>query len=584
MKRSLLFRLVLAVAGISAAGGRACAAMPLFDGQTLRGWHGEAGIWSVDDGEIVGRSEGLDHNTFLVSDQVVEDFRLVLEVRLVGDRGNSGIQFRSEALPDGEVKGYQADIGPGWWGKLYHERGRGILSDRSAEAFVRQDDWNRYEIEAVGNRVRTWINGRLSTDVVDPPGERRGILALQVHSGEATEVRFRHLRLTILREAPVPILASTPASAGGSIRFARHQLDTKFRSEGVAVGDFNRDGRADIAAGSVWYAAPDWTVHSVLDAPLDFPPKEYSDSFCNFVEDINRDGWDDLLVVDFPGRPTWWFENPRKAGSAWPRHMCIPVTNNESPQLLDVDNDGTRELLCGTAPGNQIIRAVRGDDPPARWMVLPVSAPDAPGTDRFSHGLGAGDISGDGRPDVVITDGWWEAPGSQHNEPWTFHRTAFGPACAQMHIADFDGDGDADVLSSSAHSFGVWWHERTPEGFVQREIDTSFSQTHALCLADINGDGLPDFVTGKRWWAHGGKDPGADQPAVVHWFELKRQDGKPVWVRHPVDDDSGIGTQFEVADVNGDGLLDIVTANKKGVFYFEQRRSHSSPAVAGGGQ
>lgn len=143
-----------------------------------------------------------------------------------------------------------------------------------------------------------------------------------------------------------------------------------------------------------------------------------------------------------------------------------------------------------------------------------------------------------------------------------------------MYVYDFDGDGDSDVLSSAAHRVGIWWHEQLPEGKWQTHlIHDSFTQSHALCLADINSDGLPDFVTGKRWWAHGPKgDLNPDHPAVLYWFELKREGGRPTWIPHQFDHDSGVGTQFEVADVSGDGLADVVTSNKKGVFYFEQVR------------
>ncbi len=141
-----------------------------------------------------------------------------------------------------------------------------------------------------------------------------------------------------------------------------------------------------------------------------------------------------------------------------------------------------------------------------------------------------------------------------------------------MYAYDFDGDGDNDVLSTSAHKYGIWWHEQLSEGWKTHEIDMSFSQTHSVCLADINGDGLQDFVTGKRWWSHANREPGADMPAVVCWFELARKEGKPVWTKHQIDHDSGVGTQFEVADLNGDGLLDIVTSNKKGTQFFQQER------------
>ncbi|MDZ7620637.1 MAG: VCBS repeat-containing protein, partial [Patescibacteria group bacterium] len=166
----------------------------------------------------------------------------------------------------------------------------------------------------------------------------------------------------------------------------------------------------------------------------------------------------------------------------------------------------------------------------------------------------------------------WEAPEDRTQTPWPFHRVDFGKACAQMLVYDCNGDGLADVITTSAHEYGIWWHEQTADGWKTHDIDASFSQTHAVVLADINGDGLMDFVTGKRYYAHCGRDPGAEEPALLCWYELKRVDGKPTWTRHVIDDNSGSGMNFEVVDINGDGLLDIATANKKGVFYFEQTR------------
>jgi hypothetical protein len=194
-------------------------AKTFFNGQDLTGWEGRSDLWSVEEGEIVGRSAGLKHNEFLISHLLAGNFKLTLEVKLVGNAGNSGIQFRSEVLPrDGsvndrragsvsdrsetptpgpEMKGYQADISAGWWGKLYEEHGRALLWDKSGEAQVKPGEWNTYEIEAVASHIRTWINGRLCVDLEDTGGARRGVFGLQLHSGGPTEVRFRNLRLEV---------------------------------------------------------------------------------------------------------------------------------------------------------------------------------------------------------------------------------------------------------------------------------------------------------------------------------------------------------------------------------------------------
>lgn len=167
-----------------------------FNGKDLAGWTGNPGLWSVEDGQIVGRTKGLKDNEFLKNDLVLGDFRLRCQVQLVGNRGNSGIQFRSEVLPDGLVKGYQADMGAGWWGKLYEEHGRALLWEQSGESHVRPG-WNSYEVLAIGDKIETRINGKLCVDLDDPAGAKRGITALQLHSGGATEVRFKDFEIEL---------------------------------------------------------------------------------------------------------------------------------------------------------------------------------------------------------------------------------------------------------------------------------------------------------------------------------------------------------------------------------------------------
>jgi hypothetical protein len=146
----------------------------------------------------VGRSTtGLKHNEFLKSQMILGDFRLILKMKLTPNKENSGVQFRSEQNGDFEMKGYQADAGAGWWGKLYEENGRAILWDKSGEAFVKPDDWNTYEILAAGSKIRTAINGHLCVDFDDPNGAKQGIIGLQAHAGGPLEVRFKDFELEL---------------------------------------------------------------------------------------------------------------------------------------------------------------------------------------------------------------------------------------------------------------------------------------------------------------------------------------------------------------------------------------------------
>jgi putative heme-binding domain-containing protein len=169
-----------------------------FSGKDLAGWDGNTELWKVENGEIVGTSRtGLKHNEFLKSQMVFGDFRLVCEVKLTPNKENSGIQFRSEALPNGEVKGYQADIGEGWWGKLYEEEGRALLWDKSGEAHVKPEEWNTYEILAIGNHIQTAINGKQCVDLKDPKGATQGIIAFQLHSGGPMEVRYKNFQIEV---------------------------------------------------------------------------------------------------------------------------------------------------------------------------------------------------------------------------------------------------------------------------------------------------------------------------------------------------------------------------------------------------
>ena len=387
---------------------------------------------------------------------------------------------------------------------------------------------------------------------------------------------------------------SFPAEAGQPPTWKKTVVEAKFRSEGVGVADVNKDGKNDILNGDFWYEAPTWTKHEIRK-PGDFGDGLHSYSKCMAVwtDDINKDGWLDQIVVGFPGDAAIWYENPKNDGSGhWKAHEIWHSACNETPIYADLFGTGQRVLVMGWQPRGKDNEGTMAwfapaADPTSPWEMHAVSELGGPqkmgipGTQKFSHGLGVGDLNGDGRSDVICTNGWWEQPesGKKATSSWTWHPAQLGEAAADMIAYDITGDGKADVIASSAHKAGIWAYEQNeakdksgnPTFTRQVLFPDLVSETHALICADINGDGLKDLITGKRFWSHGRSEPGSDKPAKIYWLQAEKSaDGKTTFTPREIDNDSGIGTQFTVTDFNGDGLLDVVTSNKKGVFILEQ--------------
>ena len=366
--------------------------------------------------------------------------------------------------------------------------------------------------------------------------------------------------------------------------FKKTQLSDQFFSEGAHSGDFNHDGVMDIVSGPYWYAGPTFTERHEYYKAEPFNIAGYSKNFFAYTHDINRDGWTDIVIIGFPGEHTWWFENPQGKSEAWNRHVMLPVTDGESPTFADITGDGVPELICAT--GGQFGYAeVPKDDPTKEWKFHPVTPKR--NYQRFSHGMGIGDVNGDGRQDLLEKDGWWEQPDPKASQEfWTFHPVKFSDGGgAQMYAFDVNGDGRNDVITSkAAHGYGLAWFENVSgkDGKIefkehlvmgekpeQNEFGVAFSQLHAIALTDMDHDGVLDIVTGKRYWAHAEHDPGALDPAVLYWFRTERlADGGVRFVPHRIDSNSGVGTQVEAVDLNGDGWADIVVGNKKGTFVF----------------
>lgn len=407
--------------------------------------------------------------------------------------------------------------------------------------------------------------------------------------------------------------------------FKKIRLTDQFWAEGANIGDINRDGKNDIVSGPFWYEGPDFKKRheyeramprkSLSNSTAPFKKKQadgtqieipgfegalgsnnaYSDNFFAFTHDISGDGWTDILIIGFPGAETCWFENPKGAPGDWTRHVALDVTDNESPTFADLTGDGKPEIVC-SSKGAYGYATPDWKNPTKPWAFHPIS-PNK-NYHKFTHGLGLGDVNGDGRLDLLEKDGWWQQPASLAGDPvWEFHAYPFAPGqgSAHMYAYDVDGDGDNDVISSlAAHGYGLAWYEHVKEGGKitfkahvimnkepsENKYGVKFSQLHAMDLVDMDGDGLKDLVTGKRFWAHGPTgDAEPNAPAVLYWFRLVRgQDRSVDYVPYQIDNDSGIGTQVVAGDVNGDKLPDVVVGNKKGVFVFLQERKKVSEA------
>ena len=400
----------------------------------------------------------------------------------------------------------------------------------------------------------------------------------------------RRFRPIVLACAATVLAASRPPD----IPFRVLPIDPG-ASETAAVADINRDGRLDIVSGEYWYQAPQWTKRRFRE--LGFS-NNYIDAFSDLPVDVDGDGYTDIATVTWFARKISWWRNPGKRAappeSNWTEETINAGFNVEFAILADMDNDGRAHEIVAqeNATAQSWYEAKDG-----KWIKHVVS-------DRsYGHGIGAGDVNGDKRNDILTPRGWLEAPADPRAGSWTYHpawesvNTPITPRETQkppppggpprvaelgfIHVLDVNGDGRNDVITAAGHDYGVFWFEHGSDGqWTRRTIDNAWSQGHASTLVDINADGRLDFVTGKRFMAHNGSDPGEREPLGVYWYEFRpapapqggaSRSAGVEWIRHLIDYSSrvGGGMQIPVVDIDGDRDLDLVCAGKSGLFLLE---------------
>jgi len=339
-------------------------------------------------------------------------------------------------------------------------------------------------------------------------------------------------------------------------------------NEGCDIADFDGDGKLDVVAGRNWYHNPDWLprpVRSIEDNA------GYVHSNGDFAYDVNQDGRPDVIAGDFFTTAVYWYENPGAdqllKGMLWKKHLLAEtgIGSNEGTLMADLNGDGKPEWLTNSWVDT---------NPVIAWELVTGAA--GPTLKRHllsekgqKHGFGVGDINNDGRMDLLTGAGWLEHPAEGGLEgAWKFHADWSQPLSVPVLVRDLNGDGRNDIIIGNPHDYGlfVWFAEAPGEDgalkFRKELVDKSYSQLHCLHLADLDGDGQPELLTGKRVRAHNGGDPGAAESPILCYYKI---DAAGKLTRFVINEGLvGVGLQIRTADLDGDGDMDIVVPGKDG--------------------
>ena len=395
------------------------------------------------------------------------------------------------------------------------------------------------------------------------------------------------------------------------ISFLAHRLGTD-HAEGISVLDMNGDGFADLLSGAYWYENPganggEWKQHQFRTVGTH---NEFVSDCGEWIVDVDHDGLPDLVTTGWISNGLWWYRNPgpkaTAAGEQWKAEKITDSFDTEGGAFADINGDGKPDIALAHYNRSGIL-----------WVDFSGAKPRTHhlgDREQDGHGIGVADINGDGKPDVLTTHGWFEQVDA-NNDKWTWHPdwnlddTGF-PILGY----DVNHDGKLDLIYGQGHGYGLYWLEQTGTPahriWIRHTIDESFSQSHALALVDVDGDGVPELITGKRYRGHSGADPGSYDPVVVYAYRLPdaaafaaiktkhaqssgasaekpamdsmriaNSADDPIFTRYAlsVNGTASAGTQFVAADFDHDGDIDLASAGKLGVHFLENLKTMKVP-------